>query len=925
VTSVNTLQRERIRSVVRDLACELNPACPLDSLQDSAHLEYDLGLGSLERLELLRRLEQALQRSLSGEVVLQARLCSDLYQISEGPSLEGQLPAISLDSPRAMKTPDSAHTLGQMLQHQAEACSDHQAIHWLSEGQPKATRSYAQLWQEARCVAAGLAALQVQSGQRVGIMLPTGTDFLATLFGTWLLGAVPVPLYPPFRPDQVEEHVRRQAAILRSAGIEVLVIFNEIRPAARLLQLATPGLRHLPCVADLLQHGQTDPRPQSPQQLALIQYTSGSTGHPKGVMLSHSNLLANIRAFRRSLELRPGDVCVTWLPLYHDMGLIGTLLGGIYHGIPIVMMGPQDFLARPSRWLWAIHQYRGTISAAPNFAYDLCAQKIAEKETEGLDLSSWRVALNGAETVRPETLRRFHNRFRDHGLRAETVIPVYGLAEATLAVTFPPLGREPVVDCVNRAKFEEEGRAWPGDHNQPGECLHFVSCGRPLEGIEVQIVEGADRRLDDRRVGRVQFRSPAALQGYFHDPQATGQTLRPGGWVETGDRGYLADGELYLVGRFKNVILKAGRNLHAEDVEEASYEVLGVRRGCSAAFALPDPDSGTEQLVLVVETRHDQHQELENALRRRLQEVLGVTPDRVVVVPPHSVPKTPSGKIRRPLCRQLLLEGRLGQRRGVLAQALTVLGESLRRRMGLLVAWPGQLLGAARWYVPLVTLGLGLLLLGRLHSALARRLASRCCRWLLTWAGVELKASGLPALAGPCLVVANHTSRFDPLLLMSVWPQPLRFVVAPWVAQGALKPLMEGLGAVAVRRGSAAQSRDEVERLMAVFQGGNSLAAFPEGGLEHAPGLRPFTLGVFLAAARAGIPVVAVALQGARELMPDRRFLPRRGRVTLTFSEPLQAGSGDWSEAVELARRARQFIAEHCGEPLCEYRLRRED
>ena len=281
-------------------------------------------------------------------------------------------------------------------------------------------------------------------GERVALLLRTEPAFFHAYVGILLAGAVPVPLYPPFRADQIEEYATRQAAILRNAGARVLLTFAEAERVAALLRPLAPSLTTVATVVDL-RHDSGVVRATwivvRCDALALIQYTSGSTGSPKGVALSHANLLANIRAFGEAFEVTGDDVGVTWLPLYHDMGLIGAWFGPLYHGMPIVSMSPLAFLARPARWLEAISRHRGTITAAPNFAFDLCARKIADADLEGLDLSSWRVALNGAEAVLAGTIERFTTRFAPLGFRPEALRPVYGLAESSLCVTAPPPGR----------------------------------------------------------------------------------------------------------------------------------------------------------------------------------------------------------------------------------------------------------------------------------------------------------------------------------------------------------------------------------------------------------------------------------------------------------------------------------------------------
>lgn len=901
-----TTERTRVLEVLRTLATELNPERDFELPGPSTHLEYDLGIGSLERLELIRRLEQALAVRLPADAILRAQLCGDLLAL-------GNLDPGPDDATRLVgsgRSPTSASTLVEALLAQAERQPDVPSLVFCREGVEYATRSYSQLLTEAGRLAGGLALRGVRAGDRVALMLPTGPDFVAAYFAILWAGAIPVPLYPPFRPDQIEEHVRRQSAILQSAGVEVLVAFPEMAAASRLLRLNTPSLRHVVAVPDLAGAPARPPRLPAPSDVALIQYTSGSTGAPKGVVLTHENLLANIKSILVALDPRPEDVGVTWLPLYHDMGLIGMLLTAIYHGAPCVLMGPQDFLARPSRWLWAMHRYRGTVSAAPNFAYEVCAARIPEAELEGLDLSSWRVALNGAETVRPSTLRRFQERLAPYGFRPEALLPVYGLAEAALGVTFPPLGRRPVVDSVDRTLLEQENRAWPPREGREG--VPIVSCGRPLPGMEVRVVDARGKGLDDRRVGHLQFRGPSALQGYYGRPEPVRDAQ---GWVDTGDLAYLADGELYLAGRRKDVILRAGRTLHPQDLEEAASEVKGVRRGCVAAFALAD----SEQIVVVAEARRSSP-ELVEAVRRQVMEAVGIAPDRVLLVPPHSVPKTPSGKVRRQECRTRYLARTLGQRRGLAAQAARLASTGLAH-----LAWDalGSFVLTARAVFWILVLGSPLLMLGGFSPEAARRLAPTACRGLLRRLGIRLEVRGATPPAGACVVVSNHTSRFDPVLLLAAWGRPLHFVVAAWAARGLLRPLMKTFDHVSVERGKAGQGT--LDQMARILDRGATLAAFPEGGLEHAPGLRPFTLGAFDAAARAGVPVVPVTLQGSRAVMPDRRFAPRPARVVVTIGEPLRSRDASWGEVVALSLQARQTIAQGCGEPLLGSRLRRED
>jgi len=926
----DTARREKVLEVVRGLSAELNPGREIRTPGDSASLDYDLGIGSLERLELTTRLERALGASISGDAVFQARSVGDLSRALGG-APPAPTPSPAPPSPGAGHAPPPpAHvgTLVEMLEAQALAQPERETLILLSEGRQQQALRYQQVLDEARALAAGLARLGITHGDRVALMLPTGLDFIASFFGALILGAVPVPLYPPFRPDQIEEHLKRQATIVDDAGAPVMVTFKQAWGAARVLQALTPKLRHVVVADELRGHGETRGPRLAESDLAFIQYTSGSTSAPKGVALTHANLLANIRAFGNGLEIISDDVCVSWLPLYHDMGLIGALLGSFYYGLPLPLMGPQDFLARPSRWLWALHEYRGSISAAPNFAYELCARKVQDSELEGLDLSRWRIALNGAEAVRPETVRRFYERFKKYGLPEETMFPVYGLAEASLAVTFPPVGRAPRIDCVDRERLEREGRAWPVQGLIQGESpsgTELVSCGRAVEQVEVRVHDPKGRPLDERCVGRIVFRGASAMQGYFNNPQATAKTRDAEGWIDSGDEGYLADGELYVVGRRKDLILKAGRNLHPEDVEDAVSDVPGIRRGCVAAFSVPDEATGTESLIVVAETRSPSDA-LQEAVAAAVTRAVSVPPDRVVLVQPQSVPKTPSGKIRRSECQARWLDGTLGRRRTLVGQALSLVRQVAERVGQRVLEWPARMLYGG-WYWGMMVGAWGTLrVAGIINPRLARRISPALGRGLLRAIGLRLEVRGPLPGDRPCVVVANHGSIIDPFVVVASCPMPLRFVVAPWVSKLPLvRDLLAPMGYVAVRRGHAGSAAAEVERVGAVLAEGDCVAAFPEGGLEQSPGLRPFTLGIFHAAVAGDVPVIPLSIDGARRALPWPQQIPNPGVIRVTFGAPLLGEGEPFEAATGLARRAREEIARHCGEPLAHQRLRRED
>ncbi|HKZ51972.1 MAG TPA: fatty acyl-AMP ligase [Candidatus Acidoferrales bacterium] len=564
--------------------------------------------------------------------------------------------------------------MAEVLRRRTEAAPDETHLHLWQDNDQIEPLTYSELLHGAAAVARGLRACGLRSGETAAIMLPTGRDFFFSFLGVWLAGGIPVPIYPPFRADKLEEYARRQSAILHNAQARVLITFRQVERLARLLKPRVPSLLAVVTAERLLHRQgpkQTDGRSlpaaeeltQSPSldDVALIQYTSGSTGEPRGVALTHRNLLANLRAIGHGVQVRPDDVTICWLPLYHDMGLIGCWLFSLYFGLPITVLSPLAFLRRPERWLRAIHRYRGTLSPAPNFAYELCARKIDDRALEGLDLSSWRVALNGAEPVSADTIARFTRRFALYGFRPEAMMPVYGLAESSVALTFAPLERPPRVHAVARDVFQRHRRAEPASESE-AEPLRFVSVGRPLPEHEVRVVDDADRPVGEGVEGHLQFRGPSAMQGYYRNAEATAAALTADGWYRTGDLAYCADGEIFITGRTKDLIIKAGRNIYPQEIEEVASDVAGIRRGCVVAFAVPDPRNGTDALVLVAETRETDpavQARLATEVKRLVGTRCQVSPEVVHLVPPQVVPKTPSGKIRRAACREMYLQDAL--------------------------------------------------------------------------------------------------------------------------------------------------------------------------------------------------------------------------------------------------------------------------
>jgi 1-acyl-sn-glycerol-3-phosphate acyltransferase len=886
-----------------------------------------VGLGSLERVELLLRLEAAFGRRL-GDAVLQvdtvrglARLLADApdAEIAAAPVRGGR--ATPLGAAAAIAP---AATVHEVLWRRAEAEPDRPHVYLREDSGADETITYAALLGEAAAVAGGLRERGVRKGDTVALMLPTGRDFLSAFQGILICGAVPVPIYPPVRLDRLDEYARRQSAILADAGVRVLITIDRARPVADVLRPSVPSLTSVATVADLQSLGRPWGSPEGgPADAAFIQYTSGSTGAPKGVLLTHANLLANIEAITKGLDARPTDVGASWLPLYHDMGLIGSWLFCMHAGVPLALMSPLAFLSRPERWLWMIHERQATLSAAPNFAYELCVRKVPDSALEGLDLSSWRVALNGAEPVNPETLERFARRFGPCGFRRESMFPVYGLAENSVALCFPPLDRGPVVDRVARGPFAQEGRAVPAD---PGDAqaLRFLSVGPPVAGHEVRVVDDAGGDVEDRTVGRLIFRGPSMTAGYFLQPEATAAITVEGGFLDSGDLAYRVDGELYITGRRKDLIIKAGRNLVPQEIEEVASTVEGVRKGCVVAFGVPQPSLGTEGLVVVAETRAEAAEERDRivaAITERVVEAVGVPPDRVALAPPGAVPKTSSGKIRRAATRDLFLEGRLGRPDG------TSLGLRVRLGLAAVSAAAGHALREAVHVVRAGLLGVSLaaaalvawpvLALVR-RPAVALALQRHVARLVLWSGGIRITAEGLERLQGdgPLILASNHASYADVVALAALLPGRVRFVAKDEVLRWPLLGLLvRRAGHLTVERWSAGQSVSDAGKLPRALEEGTSVLVFPEGTFTAAAGLRPFRLGAFKAAVDTGTPVVPVTLRGTRRILRGGSWLPRAGRVHLRVGPPVAPEGVGWKAVVARRHRVAAEIAAHCGEP----------
>jgi fatty-acyl-CoA synthase len=722
-----------------------------------------------------------------------------------------------------------------------------------------------------------------------------------------LAGGIAVPIYPPARPDKVEEYVRRQVTILRNAGVRFLISFERVKTVSRIMRLSIPSLIDVMTVDALRQVGvgagtKVTTAAVEPSATAFIQYTSGSTGDPKGVVLSQANVLANVRGIGWAVRFRPDDVVVTWLPLYHDMGLIGSWLFSVYFGAPVTVLSPLAFLTRPQRWLWALHDSKGTLCPAPNFAYELCARKIPDTAIAGLDLSAWRVAINAGETVLPDTLARFARRFEACGFRPESYVPCYGLAESSVALTFPPINRRPVIDTIRRDMFEAEGKAVPvlrpdAPHSQ---VLRFVANGAPLPGHEVRVTDDQGREAGERIQGRVLFRGLSRTEGYYRNPEATTAAIDEDGWMDSGDLGYWANGELFVTGRLKDCIIKSGRNIIPQEVEAATAEVRGVRKGCVAAFGVADADTGTERLVVVAETRatdRAERQRIEAEVARSVDTILGIPPDTVVLAPAQSIPKTSSGKIRHNETRNLYLSGRLdGEWPPPWLQVARLWKENLGTWAGLRIATAGA--SARRAYasgVLFASATLGGALVRFAPDRKAAGVAQAVARALLRLTGEKVivrsmdpvTSPGSAVWSEPTVFFANRASYSDPLLLVATLPSP--FLIADATALASLPSKMRSLldplvvpplNGDALPRGGTLR-----ERIRRALEAGHSVLVLPDGPPGVPASLSRFRLDALHAALETGSRIRAIGLRGTSGT------LQRRNRKLETRDWELENGN----------------------------------
>jgi fatty-acyl-CoA synthase len=531
--------------------------------------------------------------------------------------------------------------------------------------------SFHDIHAEASRRGAHLAARGVKPGDRVAMVIPDGDEFVLSFLGATFAGAVPVPIYPQLSFKNVESYHDTVAHIAGASGAKVLLTTQATK---QYVDPVLPRVQTLSGITPVEDFAAPAPGPLDvvvrPTDTCFLQFTSGSTSRPKGVVVTHRNLAWNAQSFMIHGLAKDSsiDKGVSWLPLFHDMGLIGFVVGPLFTDIPVVFLPTASFVRAPRIWLDTIHKHRGTITYAPNFAYALVAKRLKDKDLAGLDLSCVKIAGCGAEPIQAKTLRDFAEKTRPAGFDPRAFLPSYGMAEATLAITFVPHSTGMKSDLVD-PKAMQSGEAKHPQGDAPG--TELVDCGRVFPEHLLAIVDEEGKRLGDRQVGQIITRGPSITSGYFQEPELTAAAWKTGPdgevWLHTGDLGYTVDGSVYICGRIKDIIIIRGRNFYPTDIEWVVSELPGVRRGNVVAFGVDV--EGEEQLVICAEAFQSDAAGLTEQITQAIAAQIGLSVHKVEIVPQGSLPRTSSGKPQRRKTKQMFVEGtlpkpRVGEGRG---------------------------------------------------------------------------------------------------------------------------------------------------------------------------------------------------------------------------------------------------------------------
>lgn len=835
---------QQVMEIVRELLLQQGKERAAANLKPNSSFERDLGLASLDLVELMVRCEQKLELELPDEIAEQADTPAGWAKaIQQGTQEKSAESVYRIVPPSGVIAPEpvAAETLVDVLRWHVEQTPGKTHIHLLEAGAGRGI-TCSQILDGAEAVARGLLAQGVERGAAVAILLPTGEEFLHAFFGIVLAGAIPLPLFPPADVTRLTEYMERQANLLSKTNARFLIAFEQVRSLARMLRVSVPGITGVAQVDTLRELGsRTQRKLPAPHETAILQLTSGTTGDAKAIPLTHANVLADIRGIGRRVGVNGHDAVVSWLPLSSDLGLVGCWLFAMYYGIPLTLLSPKEFFERPETWFWAIHDSRGTLSAAPNFSYEMCARRLPMSAVEGVDLSCWRMAVNAGENVMGETIEHFTRRFAPIGFRPEAMAPGYGLAEAGVALALSDPGAGPWCDADG-----------------------FYSVGRPLEGAEVRIHNG-----------HVQFR--AASQS----PSVRGED----GWTDSGDLGYLtADGRLVVTGRSKDVIVRKGRTISPQQVEAAALQATGVRAGSAAAIGVKDTATGSERLVVIVESlaeNSSDQRRVGEGVRRSVEAALGEPPDEVFVIPPGTLPKTANGKLRRGEAIEHYRRRSLGREGRAPAVEMAALWQ---RNFGALAAaglkrWLRTATQRIRFGAARATARIGGWLISTFNKP---GWTASFARTALSLAGRRAVLEGALPAAG-CLVVANRCGHPDPVALAACLPRR--------VTLAGSESLHGVLGASeSLLHNSIASTHAE---MVAALRRGDVLVLFPDAPIGVAAERCRFRLPALRAAQEAGVPVVPLAMDEFRL------------RTTARAGSPIDPGPS----VVELRNRIREAIS----------------
>lgn len=546
-------------------------------------------------------------------------------------------------------------TLVQALERVAQSAS-RKSMGVLRNGDVVECVSFYQLYQEAGQLAASLREMGARPGERIAIALPNSAAFARAFFGILSVGGAAVPMPPPYRFASLEIHLKRITLALQQSDVRYILTDTMMKGLlGPILSAIGSGLQV--CDIEELKNDQVVYAHVDQSDPALVQYTSGTSGSPKGVVLTHANILANVRAISEGIQVSPSDIGCSWLPLFHDMGLIGHFLVPIFNDNDFYLMRPEDFLRSPLSWLQAIGRYDVTISSGPNSAYSHCLRHVSEDDIEGLDLSRWRAALNGAESIDGRVMRDFATKFGPAGFHRNSFLPVYGLAEATLAVAFPPIGRPPKSIWARRESLGEGD-----DVLTTQECStarELISVGSPVFGTEFRVVadDGATSQPEGR-IGEIQVRGTSVMERYEGLEGDGYNPISQDGWLATGDMGFECDHELFVVGRKKEMMIVFGQNYYASDIEAVAGAVPGVSTHGVLATSMLINEAG-ERLLLLVEVSDAEPERqvaLGASIRLAVSGSLGITPEKIIFVPKGTIDRTSSGKVRREGIEMLIRE-----------------------------------------------------------------------------------------------------------------------------------------------------------------------------------------------------------------------------------------------------------------------------